>query len=380
MDFALSEEHRMIQQSIRKLCENELDPIAAEIDKEERFPMHVYRRLGQEGFLGALVPQAYGGSGLDLMSMYIIKEELCRSAAGMGMSVTICTLNFCHFISRFGTEAQKRKYIPPVMSGEKLAAYCLTEPNAGSDTLGIQTRSVRDGDRYRINGAKTFITNAPIADYFLAVTRTSGERTVRGATNFILERGMDGLSTSEPFEKLGMRCSPTGQVFLEDVRVPKEQVLGKENDGFQDMFTTLNAERALAAATATGIAQACFEASVRYARERHQFGKPIGAFQFVTGMLAEMAVNLEVARTYAHKVVWLYEEGKTIRHEAAMAKLFASQMAVKSALDAVQIHGGYGYIKEFPVERFLRDAKLGEIGGGTSEIQKMIIGRVLMKG
>jgi alkylation response protein AidB-like acyl-CoA dehydrogenase len=342
--------------------------------------MDVYRRLGQEGFLGALVPQAYGGSGLDLMSMYLIKEELCRSAAGMGMSVTICTLNFCHFISRFGTEAQKRNYIPPVMSGEKLAAYCLTEPNAGSDTLGIQTRSVRDGDHYRINGAKTFITNAPIADYFLVVTRTSGDRTVRGATNFILERGMDGLSTSEPFEKLGMRCSPTGQVFMEDVRVPKEQVLGKENDGFQDMFTTLNAERALAAATATGIAQACFDASVRYARERHQFGRPIGTFQFVAGMLAEMAVNLEVGRTYAHKVVWLYEEGKAIRHEAAMAKLFASQMAVKAALDAVQIHGGYGYIKEFPVERFLRDAKLGEIGGGTSEIQKMIIGRVLMKG
>lgn len=380
MDFALSEEHRMIRQSIRKLCENELDPIAPEIDRDERFPMDVYRRLGHEGFLGALVPQAYGGSGLDLMSMYLIKEELCRSAAGMGMSVTICALNFCHFISRFGTEAQKRNYIPPVMSGEKLAAYCLTEPNAGSDTLGIQTRSVRDGDHYRINGAKTFITNAPIADYFLVVTRTSGDRTVRGATNFILERGMGGLSTSEPFEKLGMRCSPTGQVFMEDVRVPKEQVLGKENDGFQDMFTTLNAERALAAATATGIAQACFDASVRYARERHQFGRPIGTFQFVAGMLAEMAVNLEVGRTYAHKVVWLYEEGKTIRHEAAMAKLFASQMAVKAALDAVQIHGGYGYIKEFPVERFLRDAKLGEIGGGTSEIQKMIIGRVLMKG
>jgi len=380
MDFALSQEHRMIQQSIRKLCENELDPIAAEIDREERFPVEVYRRLGQEGFLGALVPQAYGGSGLDLMSMYLIKEELCRSAAGMGMSVTICTLNFCHFISKFGTEAQKRKYIPPVMRGEKLAAYCLTEPNAGSDTLGIQTRSVRDGGHYRINGAKTFITNAPIADYFLAVTRTSGDRTVRGATNFILERGMDGLSTSEPFEKLGMRCSPTGQVFLEDVRVSGEQVLGKEQEGFQDMFTTLNAERALAAATATGIAQACFDASVRYARERQQFGRPIGTFQFVAGMLAEMAMNLEVARAYAHKVVWLYEKGRTIRHEAAMAKLFASQMAVKAALDAVQIHGGYGYIREFPVERYLRDAKLGEIGGGTSEIQKMVIGRVLMKG
>jgi alkylation response protein AidB-like acyl-CoA dehydrogenase len=380
MDFSLSDDHRMIQQSIRRLCENELDPIAEEIDRLERFPAAFYRRLGEEGFLGALVPEACGGSGLDLMSMYIIKEELCRSAAGLGMSVAICTLNFCHFISRFGTEEQKRRYIPPVMSGEKLASYCLTEPNAGSDTLGIQTRSVRDGDHYVINGSKTFITNAPLADFFIVVTRTSGDRSINGATNFILERGMKGLSTSAPFEKLGMRCSPTGEVIMDEVHVSKEQVLGKEGRGFQDMFTTLNAERALAAATATGIAQACFDASIRYARERRQFGKPIGSFQFVTGMLAEMAMNLEVARNYAHKVVWLYEQGKTIRHEAAMAKLFASQMAVKAALDAVQIHGGYGYIREFSVERYLRDAKLGEIGGGTSEIQKVVIGRVLMKG
>ena len=380
MDFALSEEHQMIRTSIRKFCEKELDPIAGEIDRDERFPMDVYQKLGQEGFLGALVPEAYGGSGLDLMSMYLIKEELCRSVAAMGMSVTICTLNFCHFISKFGTEEQKRKYIPPVMSGDKLAGYCLTEPNAGSDTLGFQTRAVRDGDHYVINGSKTFITNAPVAEYFIVVTRTSGDHTVRGATNFILERGMAGLSTSEPFEKLGMRASPTGEVIMEDVRVHKDQVLGKEEDGFFDMFTTLNAERALAAATATGIGQACFEASVRYARERQQFGRPIGTFQFVQGMLAEMAMNLEVARNYAHKVVWLYDEGKTIRHEASMAKLFASQMAMKAGLDAVQIHGGYGYIKEFPVERYMRDAKLGEIGGGTNEIQKVIIGRVLMKG
>lgn len=379
MDFTLSEEHRLIQSSLRKLCENELDPIAGEIDRRERFPMEVYRKLGGEGYLGALVPQEYGGSGLDLMSMYIIKEELCRSAAGMGVSITICTLNFCHFISVFGTEAQKREFIPPVLRGEKLASYCLTEPNAGSDTLGIQTRSRRNGKDFVITGSKTFITNAPLADYFIVVTRSSGERTLRGATNFILERETKGLSTGPPFEKLGMRCSPTGEVFLEDVRASKDQVLGSEEEGFRDMFTTLNAERALAAATATGIAQACLEASLRYAAERVQFGRPIGTFQFIQGMLAEMAMNLEVARTYAHKVVWLYDQGKTIRHEAAIAKLFASQMAVKTALDAVQIHGGYGYIKEFPVERYLRDAKLGEIGGGTSEIQKLVIARSMMR-
>jgi alkylation response protein AidB-like acyl-CoA dehydrogenase len=378
VDFNLSEEHQMIQKSIRRFCLKELEPIAEEIDREERFPMDVYRRLGQEGFLGALVPQEYGGSGSDLMGMYIIKEELCRSVAGMGMSVTICTLNFCHFISRFGTEEQKRRYILPVIRGEALACYCLTEPNAGSDSLGIETRARRARDHYVINGAKTFITNAPLAEYFIVVTRTRGERSIRGATNFILERGLKGLSTGEPFAKLGMRCSPTGEVFLENVRVSRDQVLGTEEDGFKDMFTTLNAERALAAATATGITQACLDASVRYARERIQFGRPIGSFQLVQGMLAEMAMNLELARHYALRVVWLYEEGKTIRHEAAIAKLFASQMAVKSALDAVQIHGGYGYIKDFSVERYLRDAKLCEIGGGTSEIQKLIIGKVVM--
>jgi alkylation response protein AidB-like acyl-CoA dehydrogenase len=378
MDFTLSEEHRLIQKSLRSLCEKELDPIAGEIDRHERFPMEVYRKLGDEGFLGALVPQEYGGSGLDLMSMYIIKEELCRSAGGMGVSVAICALNFCHFLSVFGTEEQKTRYIGPVLRGERLVSYCLTEPNAGSDTLGIQTRSRREGGEFVITGNKTFITNAPLAEYFIVVTRSSGERTLRGATNFILERGMPGLSTGPAFEKLGMRCSPTGEVALDGVRVGKAQVLGTEEEGFRDMFTTLNAERALAAATATGIAQACVDASLRYAAERVQFGRPIGTFQFVQGMLAEMAMNLEVARTYAHKVVWLYDQGKTIRHEAAIAKLFASQMAVKTALDAVQIHGGYGYIKEFPVERYLRDAKLGEIGGGTSEIQKLVIARSLM--
>ena len=379
MDFSFSEEHRMIQQSIRRFCQRELDPIAEEIDRNERFPMEVYRKAGQEGFLGSLIAQEYGGSGSDLLSMYIIKEGLCRSAAGMGMSVAICTLNFCYFISKLGTEEQKQKYIPPVIQGEQLAAYCLTEPNAGSDSLGIQTRSRLDGDDYIINGTKTFATNAPIADYFIVVTRTSGERSVRGGTNFILERGMEGLSTGEQFEKLGMRCSPTGEVFLEEVRVSRDQVIGTEEEGFPDMFNTLDAERALAAATGTGIALACFDASVNYARERVQFGKPIGSFEFVQGMLAEMAMNVEVARTFAHKVVWLCEQGKRIPVEAAKAKLFASQMAMRSALDAVQIYGGYGYIKDFPVERYLRDAKLCEIGGGTSEIMKRIIGRDLMR-
>jgi len=380
MDFGLGVEHRMIQNSIREFCKGELDPIADEIDREARFPMEVFEKAGKEGFIGAMIPEKYGGSSADLLSFYIIKEEFCRSAGGMGVSVAICALNFCYFISKLGTEEQKSKYIPPVIRGQKLAAYCLTEPNAGSDTLGLQTRARRDGDRFIIKGSKTFITNAPFADYFIVVTRTSGERSVKGGTNFILERGIEGLSTGEPFDKLGMRCSPTGEVFLDDVVATKEQVLGTEEEGFTDMFNTLDAERALAAATATGITQACLDASVRYARQRVQFEKPIISFQFVQGMLAEMAMNLEVARTFGHKVVWLCEQGNKVVREAAIAKLFASEIAMKSAIDAVQIHGGYGYIKDYPVERYYRDAKVTQIGGGTSEIQKWIIARELKRG
>ena len=379
MDFSLSEEHRITQANIRKLCERELEPIAGLIDREGRYPMDFHRALGREGYLGALIPPDFGGSGADLLTMYIVKEELCRVSAGVGMSVAICALNFCNFLAKLGTEDQKRKYLPPVISGEKLASYCLTEPNAGSDTMGLQTRASRRGDRYVINGSKTFITNGPLADFFIVVTRTSGQRGVRGGTNFILERGSPGLSSGPPFEKLGMRCSPTSEVFLEDVEAWPSQVLGTEDQGFIDMFNTLDAERSLAAATATGIAQACLDASLKYARERVQFGRPIASFQHVQAMLVDMATSLELARTFAHKVVWLYEQGRNINRQAAMAKLFASQMAVRAGLDAVQIHGGYGYITEFPVERYLRDAKLCEIGGGTTEIQKNIVARELLK-
>jgi butyryl-CoA dehydrogenase len=380
MDFEFDEEQRLIRESIRRFCQRELDPIADEIDRESRFPMEVYRKAAGEGFVGAMVPQELGGGGVDLISFYIIKEELCRSSAGFGMSLTICALNFCYFLSRLGTEDQKRRFLPPVMRGERLASYCITEPGAGSDSLGIQTRARWTGDHYVIQGSKTFITNAPIADYFIVITRTSGERTFHGGTTFILERGMEGLSTGPPFEKLGMRCSPTSEVFLDGVVATADLVLGTPEDGFRDMYTTLDAERILGAATATGIAQACLDTSVRYAGERIQFGRPIGSFQFIQGMLSEMATNIEVARTFAHKAAWLWQQGRSVHQEAAMAKFFASEVAMKSAVDAVQIHGGYGYIKEFPVERYLRDAKLCQIGGGTSEIQKHIIARGLLKG
>jgi alkylation response protein AidB-like acyl-CoA dehydrogenase len=379
MDLLLSEHHRMVRASTRKFAETELGPIAEEIDEQERFPVEVYQKAGELGLIGSIIPEVNGGGGADLLTNGLIKEEFCRLAAGFGMSVNICTNNFCYFIAKYGTEEQKARYIPPVIAGEALGSWCLTEPEAGSDALSILTHHRRDGDCYVLNGSKTFITNAPIARYLIVVSRAKGSRGVAGATLFILERGMEGLSTGPPLRKLGMRCSPTGQVFMEDVRVNPEQILGQEGNGFHTMFETLDLERILGANTSIGIAQACLDASVQYSKDRRQFGKPIGEFQLVRNMLAEMATRLEITRTYTYSLFPLVEQGRRMTKEASIAKYYASIMATRAALDAVQIFGGYGYMREYPVQRYLRDAKLVEIGGGTSEIQKMIIAKELLR-
>mgnify|MGYP001062043447 CR=1 FL=1 len=379
MDLLLSEHHRMVRASARKFAEAELGPIAEEIDEQERFPMEVYRKAGELGLIGSIIPEEYGGGGADLLTNGIIKEEMCRVSAGFGMSMNICTNNFCYFIAKYGTESQKRRYIPPVISGEALGSWCLTEPEAGSDALAIGTTYRLENGNYVITGSKTFITNAPIARYFIVVARRQGTKGAKGATLFILERGMEGLSTGPPFRKLGMRCSPTGQVFLDEVRVGPEHVLGVEEEGFKTMFETLDLERILGANTSIGIAQACLDASVRYAKERRQFGKPIAEFQLVRNMLAEMATRLEITRVYTYSLFPLAERGVKLTKEASIAKYYASIMATRAALDAVQIFGGYGYMRDYPVQRYLRDAKLVEIGGGTSEIQKMIIARELLR-
>ena len=379
MDLLLSEHHRMVRASARKFAEAELGPIAEEIDEQERFPMEVYRKAGELGLIGSIIPEQYGGGGADLLTNGIIKEEMCRVSAGFGMSMNICTNNFCYFIAKYGTESQKRRYIPPVISGEALGSWCLTEPEAGSDALAIRTSYRVENGEYVITGSKTFITNAPIARYFIVIARRQGTKGAKGASLFILERGMEGLSTGPPFRKLGMRCSPTGQVFLDEVRVGPEQVLGVEEEGFKTMFETLDLERILGANTSIGIAQACLDASVRYAKERKQFGKPIAEFQLVRNMLAEMATRLEITRVYTYSLFPLAERGVKLTKEASIAKYYASIMATRAALDAVQIFGGYGYMRDYPVQRYLRDAKLVEIGGGTSEIQKMIIARELLR-
>ena len=380
LDMLLSEEHRMIRATTRKFAEGELGPIAHEIDEEERFPFDVYKKAGAQGLIGSTIPVEYGGGGADLLSNALIKEEFCRVAAGFGMSVNMCTTNFCYFISKYGTEDQKQRYIPPVISGDELAAFCLTEPEAGSDALALKTNYRRIGDRFILNGSKTFITNAPIARYFMLAARRQGTTGAKGGALFILERGMEGLSTGQPFKKMGMRCSPTGEVFLENVEVGRDQILGDEERGFPIMFEALDEERILGASTGLGIADACLNVAVRYAKERMQFGKPIASFQMVQNLLAEMAARLDIIRQYTYSLCPLVDRGIKLTKEAAIAKYCSSVMSTKAGLSAIQIMGGYGYMREYPVERYMRDAKLLEIGGGTSEIQKLIIARELLRG
>ncbi|OGP57791.1 MAG: hypothetical protein A2V67_16000 [Deltaproteobacteria bacterium RBG_13_61_14] len=380
MSVYLNDEHRALRAAVRKFVDEEIIPIAAELDRENKFPLEAYRQMGELGFLAPSVSPEYGGAGADLLSTALVKEEVARGAAGLGMSINVCSLNFCHTLEMYGTEEQKRRYIAEVASGRKLASWMLTEPNAGSDALALQTVARPDGNKYIVKGSKTFITNAPLAEYFICIARLPGTKGARGGLQLLLERGMPGLEVGEKFDKLGMRCSPTSEVFMEDVEVPKANLIGAEGQGFPEMFKTLDAERSMGASTSIGVMQACLEASVKYANQRVQFEKPLAEFQLVQEMIANMATGLEVAREYCYKVVTLCMRGRSIIKEAAIAKLFASQMAVRSALDAVQIHGGYGYIKEYHVERFLRDAKLGEIGGGTSQIQTRLIAKEVLRG
>jgi butyryl-CoA dehydrogenase len=380
MDFSLTEEQQAIRESVFRFAENELAPIAAEIDEKEYFPLEVFRKLGKEGFLGACFPVEYGGAGGTFTDVAIIKEELSRVSAGFSMAAMVSPMFFGYHVMKLGTEDQKQEILPGIISGNKIGCWCLTEPGAGSDALGIKTKSVPDGDHYIINGQKTFITNAPLADYFLVVTREEGgPRDIKGGTMFILEKGTEGMTVGEPFHKLGMRCAMTSEVFFDNVRVPRECVLGRPKEGFLHMMDALDVERATAPITSIGIARAALEVALKYSKERYQFGRPICSFQMIRQKLAEMALGIEHARTYTYKVIWMLEQGMKITKEVSMAKLYAARMGVQAAMDAVQILGGYGYTREYPVERLLRDAKISEIGGGTNEVQTLIISRELLK-
>ncbi len=376
--FTDKEEYIKLREEVRRFNLKELLPIASECDEKELFPFDVLKKAAKLGYVGPHLPEKYGGMG-DYYAKAIVYEENCRVSFGYNLSLNASDLLFANNIAKHGTEEQKQKYLPGVISGEKIGCWALTEPDAGSDALSIQTTWVKDGDHYIINGRKTFITNAPIADFFIVIARKPGTIKTDGGCAFILERGMTGLSTGKPFKKLGGRCSPTGEIVLEDVRVSRDQLLGKEGDGFKDMFASLDVERAYTPLSSIGIAQACLDEVISYTKQRKQFGRLISEFQLIKEKLAVMSAELEVARYYVYNLIEQMVQGKNITKEASIAKLFASDMVNKATREAIQIMGGYGYMREYRVERYFRDAKLLEIGAGTSEIQKLIIARELLK-
>lgn len=379
MDFSFLDEHRMIKEQARRFARTELEPAVDGCEQEGRFPLDVYHKAGEVGLLGPFFPEEYGGSGTDLLSNALIVEEFAKVCTAFAMSLDVSVVYFGYNLFKLGSEEQRRKYLPPIVRGEKIGCFGLTEPNAGSDTLSLRTIAKKDGDYYIINGSKIFITNAPIADYFMIVTRTGERDGIKGGTTFIVERGTPGMEVVTMHGKMGVKSSPTGEIYLDNLRVHRSQILGIEGQGFTDMMKSLNVERAIAPALVVGLAQDCLDRSVAYAKSRRQFGKSISEYQLIQAKLAEMAIGVDMARTYLHRVIWMVEQGADVTKEAAILKHFSTTIATKAALEAIQIHGGYGYMEEYRVERALRDAKLMEIGGGTNEIQLMIIARELLK-
>jgi len=376
MDFELNDEQQMIRKMVREFAEKELAPRAAEVDAQGQFPWEAIRKMGELGLLGLNVPEAYGGVGADMVSYALAIEEIARACGSTALTVAahaLCTTP----LALFGNEEQKRKYLVPLAQG-KLGAFGLTEPGAGSDAAAAKTTAVRDGDWWVLNGSKIFITNGGLADVLIIVAVTDKSKGTRGISAFIVEKGTPGFTPGREEEKMGLRGSLTSQLFLENCRVPAANLLGNEGDGFKYALATLDSGRIGIGAMSVGLAQAALEASLRYAKERVQFGQPIANFQAIQWMLADMGTQIEAARLLVYRAAALKDKGQRFTKEAAMAKLFASEMAERACHKAIQIHGGYGYVREYAVERFYRDVRLCEIGEGTSEVQRLVIARQLL--
>ncbi len=378
MDFELPEEHQLAYESAYAFAQEEIKPHSAEIERTDDFPPWIWKRLAEQGYTGIAVPEEYGGSGGDFLMAALVARAIGRANSGISMSFG-AHLNLCaHNILRNGTEQQKRKYLPALTSAEMIGGLGLTEPNAGSDAMGIQTTAREVAGGYVLNGTKVFITNGPIANVLVVYAKTNLAAGSRGITAFIFETSTPGYHVARKLEKLGMHGSPTGELVFEDAFVPYENVLGKVNEGFRVVMSGLDLERAFFAVSMVGGIEAALEVSLKYAKERYQFGQPIANFQLIQAKLANMYTDLEAARLMAHRCMWLAQQGKRVSKEAASALLFSARAAMRAADEALQIHGGWGYLTDFEVEKMWRNAKLGEIGAGTNEIRQLLIARELL--
>ncbi len=379
MNFELTEDQLAIKMAARDFAENEIAPTQIQRDKNAEFPYEIIKKMGELGFMGMMVSPQWGGAGMDAISYVCAMEEISKVDASVGVIMSVNNSLVCYGIERWGSDFQKEKYLKPLASGQKLGAFCLSEPEAGSDATAQRTTAVKDGDFYVLNGMKNWITNGTTADYYFMQAMTSPELGYKGISTFIVEKEYAGVETGAKEDKLGIRGSDTCSIGLNNVRVPKENLIGEEGQGFKFAMETLNGGRIGIASQALGIAQACLEASVKYSKQRKAFDAPIANLQAIQFKLADMAVNVDAARLLIYQAATLKDSGKKYIKEAAMAKLFASKICVQAALEAIQIHGGYGYVREYLVERYLRDAKITEIYEGTSEIQRIVIARELLK-
>lgn len=379
MDFALSEEQKMLQQMVRDFAQREIAPAAEALDAESQFPAAHLPKMAELGLMGMMIPVEYGGAGMDTLSYVIALEEVSAACASTGVTMSVNNSLFCGPIQKFGTAAQKERYVRPFASGQRLGAYALSEPGSGSDAAAMQATATKKGNAYIVHGRKNFITNGPHADAMIIFAATDKAKRHHGITAFIVEKTFPGYAVGKIEKKLGIRASSTSEILLEHCEVPAENTLGAEGEGFTIAMHTLDAGRIGIATQALGIGRAAYEYARKYATERQAFGQPIANFQAIQWKLADMALKLDAGRLLVHRAAWMKDRGVSITKEAAMAKLFNSEAANWIAKEAVQVLGGYGYICDFPVERYYRDAKITEIYEGTSEIQRLVIARQVLK-
>ncbi|KAF2333452.1 acyl-CoA dehydrogenase family protein [Flavobacterium nitrogenifigens] len=379
MNFDYNETQLMIAQSIKDFAEKNIRPYIMEWDEAQIFPIQLFKQLGEMGFMGVLVPEEYGGSGLGYHEYITVIEEISKVDPSIGLSVAAHNSLCTNHILTFGNEEQKKKWLPKLATAEHIGAWGLTEHNTGSDAGGMNTTAVKDGDHWIVNGAKNFITHGISGDVAVVIVRTGEKGDSKGMTAFVFEKGMKGFSSGKKENKLGMRASETAELVFDSCRVPDANRLGEVGEGFVQAMKILDGGRISIGALSLGIAKGAYEAALKYSKERHQFGQPISNFQGISFKLADMATEIEASELLLHKAAYLKQEHKPVTTLGAMAKMYASEACVKIANDAVQIHGGYGYTKDFPVEKFYRDSKLCTIGEGTTEIQKLVISRNLLK-